>query len=110
ALIAVAPIAWQYYKVQRNEGFGRSLTEASQGSARAGAYLTAPPGNLVYGRSGLLAPKADDPNHKATEQMLFPGFALMALATIGISYGRRRENRALVLTLALIGVAGFILS
>jgi hypothetical protein len=110
AAILVAPIAWQYFKVQRNEGFGRSLAEASQGSARAGAYLTAPPGNLVYGRTGVLTPTADDPSHKATEQMLFPGFTLMVLATVGLWHGRKRNDRPLVVALALIGATGFVFS
>jgi hypothetical protein len=110
AAVVVAPVAWQYLKVQRNEGFGRSLADASQGSARAGAYLTVAPDNLVYGRTDLLTQRVDDPDHKATEQVLFPGFTLMALAALGLWHGRRRDARSLVLALALIGVTGFVFS
>ena len=107
----VAPVAVQYWRVQQREGFGRSLTQASQGSAAPASYLQAPPVNLLYGRTGLLGPRADrDAGLKPTEQMLFPGFALVALAAAGLWAGRRRTHRSVALAWGLLIAAGYLLS
>jgi hypothetical protein len=114
-VVLMSPFAYRYLRAQRSEGFGRSLAEARQGSAALSAYVTAPPENLLYGRSGLLRsegaaetmPKAA----KATEQMLFPGFALTALAFAGLWWSRRDQpTHALAIALAAAGVLGLILS
>ncbi len=107
----VAPVALQYWRVQQREGFTRSLAEASQGSAAPASYLQAPPINLAYGRTGLLAPRsAPDNGRKPTEQMLFPGFVLLALAAAGLWAGGRRDCRPAVLAYAVLIVAGYGLS
>ena len=110
-VLLIAPVAWKFLRVQHDEGFGRSLAEARLGSAAARAYVTAPPGNLLYGRSGILAPAADDSVQKPTEQMLFPGFALVALAAFGVWRARKEPaSRALVVALLLVGLVGLVLS
>ena len=107
----VAPVALNYWWVQQREGFGRSLHEASQGSAAGRAYLEVPPVNLIYARTGLLHPhNAADQIHKASEQNLLPGFVLLGLAVIGASTVRRKDVRATTLMLVAVTVAGFVLS
>jgi Protein of unknown function (DUF3108) len=107
----VAPIAWKYWSGQQREGFGRSLHEASLGSATVGSYFEVPSENLVYGHTGIL--KSHDPGdqlHKASEQNLFPGFLLFGLAIAGVSTIRRRDMRADVVALAALALAGLVLS
>jgi hypothetical protein len=114
ALIGVtlaAPVAFQYWRVQQREGFGRTLFEATEGSAAPASYLLAPSTNLLYGRAGPLALQAAPASgHKLTEQVLFPGFAVAVLAAAGLWAARRREYRAVVLAYALLVAAGFVLS
>lgn len=111
ALVIVAPVALKYWVVQQREGFGRTLREASQGSAAAGAYAEVPPVNLIYGTTGLLGSHpAGDPVHKASEQNLFPGFVLCVLAAAGLGSIRRRETRPAAIALALVAIVGFVLS
>lgn len=107
----VSPVALKYWLVQQREGFGRSLYDASQGSATAGSYLEVPPSNLVYGKTGL-RPSHDpqDQRHKATEQNLFPGFVAMGLAVVGLSAARRRAQRPTVAILGAVAMTGFVLS
>jgi hypothetical protein len=107
-----APFAWPYLLVQQREGFGRNLYEASQHAASPISYLRVPPGNLVYGRSGLLRPSGDSGGSKGQgpEQELFPGFALAGLAAVGLWYARRRDSRPLAMSLTAVAVVGFVLS
>jgi hypothetical protein len=107
----VAPVALQYWRVQQREGFSRSLSEAGQGSAAPASYLQAPPVNLMYGHTGPLAARAGtDDDRKPTEQMLFPGFVLVALAAAGLWAGRLRTRRSTVFAYTVLIVAGYTLS
>src|SRR5438552_17401345 len=54
ALVLIAPLAIVYGRVSQRERFGRNLYEAERGAAYASSYLQAPPGNVLYGRTGLL--------------------------------------------------------
>ena len=54
--VVLAPFVWPYWQVQQREGFARNLYEASQHEAVAASYLRVPPGNAIYGRTGLLRP------------------------------------------------------
>ena len=101
--IIVAPIAWMYWQVQQDEGFGRNLFEASRGAASFSSYARVPPHNVVYGRTGVLA-------SAGPERELFPGLVIVALACVGIVRGRRSDARPLVITMMTVGVLGFILS
>lgn len=103
-VVVVAPILWPYWQVQRREGFGRNLYEASHHSARASSYVSAPPVNLVYGRSGWL----DSPDYLEGE--LFPGFVLIALAGLGVAVARRRGSGPLALALLACLAVGLVLS
>jgi MYXO-CTERM domain-containing protein len=110
--VLVAPFAWPYWLVQQREGFGRNLYEASHHSASPVSYLRAPPGNLLYGRSGLLraSPTAPPPAGQGPERELFPGFALLALAGFGFWRARRRDSWPLALSMTSVMAAGFVLS
>ena len=112
--VLVAPFAWPYWQVQQREGFARNLYEASQHEALAASYLRVPPGNLLYGRTGLLRPPAvaaaSSSRHEGPEQELFPGFVLTGLAIVGAWFGWRRDSRPLVLAMAAVILAGGILS
>lgn len=105
------PVGVVYYRVQQEQGFGRSLFEAEQAAARPGSYLHAPAGNLFYGRTGLLRPvSGTPPSESGPERELFPGFVLAGLALIGIWAGWRSDARPLVIGMCCLAVVGAILS
>ncbi|HEX7484928.1 MAG TPA: DUF3108 domain-containing protein [Vicinamibacterales bacterium] len=112
--VLLAPFAWPYWQVQQHEGFARNLYEASQHEAVATSYLRVPPGNLLYGRTGVLRPAGDagamSGRHEGPEQELFPGFAVAILALVGAWRGWRRDSRPLVMTMASVIVLGAVLS
>jgi hypothetical protein len=118
ALAIAVPFAWPYWQVQRQEGFARNLYEASRHAAGARSYLQAPPGNVLYGRTGLLreqaraaeAAPAGEPGRSGPERELFPGFVLAALAGLGFWRSRRGSRRAVAWSLAAVGAVGFVLS
>ncbi|HUE85599.1 MAG TPA: DUF3108 domain-containing protein [Vicinamibacterales bacterium] len=107
------PVMVPYARSQQAEGFGRTPVEAARHSASVQAYTQVPPDNLLYGRSGLLAPRAPrlgEPDRTHVEHHLFPGFALIGLAVFGLSRHARSDARPLALSaLALVGV-GLVLS
>lgn len=102
-IVIIAPIAWIYWRVQQDEGFGRNLFEASRGAATFTSYLHVPPQNVLYARTGLLSAI----HH---ERELFPGFVVLGLACAGIVLGRRHDAKPLVTTMVVVGVVGFVLS
>lgn len=110
--LLVAPVAWQYWRVQQREGFSRNLYEASQHEAVAASYLRVPPGNVVFGRQGWLRPPPSAPvsRHEGPEQELFPGFVLVALAAVGAWRGWRTDAKPLVLSMTAIVLTGLVLS
>jgi hypothetical protein len=109
--VIVAPFAWPYWQVQQREGFSRNLYEASQHEAVAASYVRVPPGNLLYGRTGLLRARAGaPPAHEGPEQELFPGLVLASLALCGAWVGWRRDARPTVMAMAAVSATGFVLS
>jgi len=114
AAMLVLPIATIYARVAQREGFGRNLAEAGRNAAYTVSYFQAPPGNLLYGRTGLLrqhdpVPAPQQP-HTGPERELFPGFILIALAIAGAWLGWRSDARPTVLTMVAVGTVGFVLS
>jgi len=124
ASVLVLPVAIVYGRVAQREGFGRNLYEAERGAAYASSYLQAPPGNVLYGRTGLLrqhdtpaealpaeAQGAEaGPPHTGPERELFTGFVLIALATAGVWLGWRGDARPTVMTMVVVAALGFALS
>jgi hypothetical protein len=102
------PIAIVYLGVQQEEGFGRNLYEASHSEAYVDSYLQVPPGNLLYGRTGLL--RRHDVDRSGAERELFPGFAVVVLAFAGAWFGWRGDARPIVASMLVIALAGFVLS
>jgi len=100
--VLVAPIAWVYWSVQQQEGFGRNLFEAGSGAASLSSYLQVPP-HHVYARMGLLQPGGP-------ERELFPGFVVAALAAVGLLLGRRSDARPLVVSMSVVGTLGLVVS
>ncbi len=98
-----APVAWVYWRVQREEGFGRGLYEASRNAATIRSYVQVPPENVVYGRADVL-------NAGVLEHALFPGVVVTGLAVAGFVRGRRSHARALATAMAVVGALGFVLS
>lgn len=110
AAAASAPFVWPYWVVQQREGHTRNIYEASHHAAVPASYLHAPPGNLLYGRTGLLRPSEGEVAAAGPERELFTGFTLMILATAGAWWSRRRPGRHVAATFAAVAAAGFLLS
>lgn len=112
AAFLALPVGYVYWRVATDQGFGRNLFEASQGAAVIRSYARVPEGNLLYGRTALLRPAPTNPSPRdaGPERELFPGFALLCLAAVGVRAGWRSDARPLVLAMCLVGVAGFVLS
>jgi hypothetical protein len=108
ALLLAAPWSVPYLRVARDAGGGRTLYEASNGSAVWSSYLQAPATNLVYGRTGWLRPgdRAILRFKDGPEQALFLGFAAMLLAAIGAVAAPQGLKRiaAVYAVLALVGL------
>lgn len=112
AIVLVMPIARMYSRVQQEQGFGRSLFEASNSAARAGSYLRAPAVNLVYGDHGLVRltrPNAQ-PDPASPERQLFPGLLVIGLAVAGALSVRGTDRRPLAAAMLAVAATGFILS
>lgn len=103
ATAIIAPIAWRYWLVQQEEGFGRNLVEASRGAASLRSYVQVPPRNIAYGRTGFLP-------SGGPERELFPGLVIVGLAVVGIVRGRRSDARPLVVSMLAVGTVGVVLS
>jgi hypothetical protein len=114
ASVLVLPIGIAYWHVQQEEGFGRNLYQAAQGAAFLDSYLQVPPGNVMYGRTGLLRSNDESsgsgPPRTGAERELFPGVVLVALAVVGAGAGFRGRARALVVSMIVIGALGLVLS
>jgi hypothetical protein len=126
--LLVMPVAIVYGRVAQREGFGRNLYEAGRSAAYASSYLQAPPGNVLYGRTGLLRPQEPPSNVLAAdlpaearraeagpprtgpERELFPGFVLMALAIVGAWRGWRSDAKPAVVTMIALVAFGFVFS
>jgi hypothetical protein len=102
-VVLVAPVAWVYWRVQRDEGFGRGLYEASRNAATLASYAQVPAENVVYGRTGAL-------NTGVLERALFPGFVVLVLAAVGAVKGMRGDARPLALTMIALGSLALVLS
>lgn len=111
AAVASAPFVWPYWLVQQSEGYTRNLYEAGHHAAVPASYLHAPPGNLLYGRTGLLRPSEGEPAAAAgPERELFPGFTLVVLAAAGAWWSRRWLRRPVAASFVAVATAGFVLS
>jgi hypothetical protein len=116
AMLTIAlsvPTLLPFLRSQQSEGFGRTLFEAAAHSASLQAYTQVPPVNLLYGRTGLLDPRAPAPgarDRRHVEHQLFPGFVLLALAIVGAVRNLRSDARPLVVSSVALAVAGTVLS
>jgi hypothetical protein len=108
--VLVAPAVWPYWQAQRREGFSRNLYEASRHAAAPDSYLRVPPGNVLYGRTGLLPSGTAGEGGSGPERELFPGFVLGALALVGAWRGWRGDARPLVAAMVTAAAAGAVLS
>lgn len=111
--VLVAPVVWPYWQSQQREGFGRNLFEAAAHAASLQSYTQVPPDNLVYGRSGLLAPRppaAGERDRRHVEHQMFPGLVLLGLAGLGLWRGWRSDARPIVVSAAVIAATGLVLS
>lgn len=109
----VAPVVWPYWQSSQREGFGRNLFEAAAHAASWQSYTQVPPDNLLYGRTGLLLPRAPLPgerDRRHVEHQMFPGLVLMGLAAVGLWRGWRSDQRPVVVAAAAIAAAGLVLS
>jgi hypothetical protein len=113
AVVLAAPVLLPYVRSQDTEGFGRTMFEASNHSAALQSYLQVPPTNLVYGTTGVLAPRvprAGARDRSGVEHHLFPGFVLVALAAFGVARHWRSDRKPLVRSSLALVIAGIVLS
>jgi hypothetical protein len=113
ASLLTIPVLVPYVRSQQSEGFGRSLFQAAGHSASAQSYTQVPPVNLLYGTTGLLAPRAPSPGERDRthiEHQLFPGFIVIVLSAVGAVMWLRSDLRALALAAATLVMIGVILS
>ena len=111
--LLVAPVVWPYWQSSQREGFGRNLFEAAAHAAAWQSYTQVPPDNLLYGRTGLLSPRAPAPgerDRRHVEHQMFQGLVVIGLAALGLWRGWRSEMRPLVVSASAIAVAGLVLS
>ncbi|MCC7123853.1 MAG: DUF3108 domain-containing protein, partial [Acidobacteria bacterium] len=109
----VVPVALPYLRAQQIEGFGRNLYEAANHAASLQSYTQVPPANLLYGRTGLLAPRAPGPgerDRRHVEHQMFPGITALLLALAGAAIGWRRDQRVVVAVGVTLVIAGGVLS
>lgn len=112
-VLLVAPVAWPYWQSSQREGFGRNLFEAAAHAAAWQSYTQVPPDNLLYGRTGLLLPRAPAPgerDRRHVEHQMFPGLVLIGLAAVGWWRGWRSDQRPVVISATAIAAAGLVLS
>lgn len=107
------PVAIPYLQSRQAEGFGRNLYEAANHAASVQSYTQVPPFNAVYGRTGLLAPRAPEPgerDRRHVEHQMFGGVVVLLLAMAGMAAGWRSDRRPLVVTSVVVAAAGVWLS
>ena len=103
AAVATAPIAIPYRRVAIEQNMVRSLEIVREYSATLTGYLAAAGSVHYHTWSGRFFSNPVD--------AFFPGVAAIVLAAVaGWAAIRQREHRARVLTIALLGIAGFVLS
>ena len=112
--LIVAPFAWPYWRMQAEQGFARSLYDASRHAAVPASYLQVPPAHVLYGRTHLLTARDEggrlrDGRLEGVEQALFPGALVLLLAAAGLI---RRDGpaHAAVPGLLVLAAAAFVLS
>jgi hypothetical protein len=113
AVLLTAPVMLPYVRSQEAEGFGRTMFEASNHSAALRSYLQAPATNLLYGKTGLLAPRPPRPGARdrtGVEHYLFPGLVLLSLAAVGVWRHWRSDAQPLVRASLALAVTGTLLS
>ena len=111
--IAIAPVAWPYWRAQEREGFGRNLFEAAAHAASVQSYTQVPPANLLYGRTGLLAPRAPGPgerDRRHVEHQMFPGLIVLGLASLGLWRSRRSGGGPIAAVAVGMVATGLVLS
>ncbi|MGH2461840.1 MAG: hypothetical protein ACRDIY_23540 [Chloroflexota bacterium] len=97
--VVVLPFSLPYFQVEREFGLARSLGDAIGGSATFRSYLAVPPTSWLYGQAHLPLLQ-----HFPTDETLFPGVILLALAIVGLVAGWQRRWSAFFLALAIFGL------
>jgi hypothetical protein len=112
--LIAAPFAWPYWRMQAEQGFARSLYDASRHAAVPASYLQVPPAHAIYGRTHLLTARDGEGRLRegrleGVEQALFPGALVLLLAAAG-TVRRGGPAHAAVPGLVVLAAAAFILS
>jgi len=90
--LLILPFALPYFRNrQAYPKFNRPISEIARYSATPGGYLNVPPENVVYGSLGAPFTQKEIGIGFDAESTLFPGFLILALATIGLIPRRRRR-------------------
>ena len=116
AILTIAlslPALLPYTRLPQSEGVAPTLVEAARHSASVQAYTQVPADNLLYGRTGLLEPRAPglgQPDRRHVEHQLFPGLVLIALAVFGLWRQARSDARPLAWSALALVAVGLLLS
>lgn len=111
--LLLAPVVMPYLASQRQQGFGRNLYEAANNAAGLPSYTQVPPTNLLYGHTGILAPREPRPgarDRRGVEHQMFPGAVILALGAIGLWRGWRSDARPATLAGVALVATGVVLS
>jgi hypothetical protein len=113
AVLLSIPVLVPYLRTQQTEGFGRTLAEAGRHAAALQSYTQVPPVNLLYGATGVLAPRAPRPgapDRTHVEHQMFPGMVLVLLAAFGFGRHLRSDAQPVAWTAAILVGTGALLS
>src|SRR5207244_8307761 len=97
-----APIAIKYFDVRQRYELVRPADDIVRFGADVGSYLTMPPAVAEHMHVELPHFPKPSGSEERHDGMLFPGFAMVVLAAIGI-VSSRRDMAALYLSIASIG-------
>ena len=113
AVTLALPGLLPYSREPQSAGSDRTQFDAAHHSASWQSYRQVPPENLVYGRTGVLAPRAPragERDRTNVEHQLFPGLIVLVLAIAGVARNVRSDAKPVVVSSLALAVVGITLS
>ena len=113
AVALALPGLLPYSRAPQSAGSDRAHFDAVNHPASWQSYRQVPPENLVYGRTGVLAPRAPragEPDRTNVEHQLFPGLVVLLLAIAGVARNVRSDARPVAVSSLALALVGMTLS